>query len=155
MRTGARSFKRDADSNSPKTSGPNGTHPGTGGSSLGVRAPVEELGLSARGRNALRGVGCATIEDVLRLDLSTAVRGLGRKTREEVAVKLKRAGFQLWIAEEPASEIRAFERSLERMQGRIDAALSVVAKEIWHLRQRLRKKMQEQETPHEDGAIEG
>jgi hypothetical protein len=37
--------------------------------SVSAAAPLEALGLSVRTLNALKGVGCATIEDVLRLDL--------------------------------------------------------------------------------------
>ena len=45
------------------------------------------------------------------------------------------------LDEQPASEIRILERSLERMQGRIDEALSAVAKEIRLVKQQLRKRV--------------
>ena len=105
------------------------------------RSPMEELGLSVRARNALRAVGCNTIEDVLRLDASTPVRGLGRKTREEVREKLRQAGFPVVTAEDPpAAEMRALERSLDLLERRIGAALMAVKREARHLRQKLRSK---------------
>ena len=44
---------------------------------IGLESPVEDLGLSVRTRNALRAIGCDTVEHVLGLDLSASVRGLG------------------------------------------------------------------------------
>ena len=107
---------------------------------IGLESPVEDLGLSVRTRNALRAIGCDTVENALGLELSSAVRGLGRKTKAELLTALGRAGFRHPELEtQPASEIRVLERSLERMQGRVEAALGVIAKEIGMLRQRLRK----------------
>ena len=108
--------------------------------SITLESPVEDLGLSVRTRNALRGFGCDTVEDVLGLDLSTSVRGLGRKAKDELLTALQRTGFRHPADEQqPGSEIRLLERSLERMQGRVEAALGAVAKEIRLLKQRLRK----------------
>lgn len=105
-----------------------------------LQSPVEDLGLSVRARNALRGIGCDTLEDVLGLDLSSSVRGLGRKTKDELLTALAQTGFRHPADEhEPSSEVRLLERSLERMQGRVEAALRAVAKEIRLIRQRLRK----------------
>jgi len=105
-----------------------------------LESTVEDLGLSVRTRNALRGIGCDTVEDILELDLSNPIRGVGRKTKDEVLAALELAGFpHPAVHDEPASEIRVLERSLERMQGRVEAALSTVAKEIRLLKQRLRK----------------
>jgi hypothetical protein len=107
---------------------------------IGLESPVEDLGLSVRTRNALRAIGCDTVEHVLGLDLSASVRGLGRKTKDELLTALARAGFRHpELEQQPASEIRVLERSLERMQGRVEAALGVIAKEIRLLKQRLRK----------------
>jgi DNA-directed RNA polymerase alpha subunit len=109
---------------------------------LEIASPVEALGLPVRTRNALRGIGCNTVDDVLKLDLSASVRGLGPKSREQLLDRLARAGFHHpAIEEQPASEIKILERSLERMQSRIDRALGAVAKEIRLLKQRLRKRM--------------
>ena len=106
------------------------------GGLIGPDSALEELGLSMRTRNALRGIGCDTVEDVLELDLRTSVRGLGRKTKEELLVALERAGFQHpTLEDQPTSEIRVLERSLERMQGRLEGAV----KEIRLLKQRLRR----------------
>src|SRR3954467_3849471 len=37
-------------------------------------------------------VGCSAVEDVLRLDIQTPIRGLGRKAKEELLTKLDDAG---------------------------------------------------------------
>jgi hypothetical protein len=109
--------------------------------SIALGSPVEDLGLSVRTRNALRGIGCDTVEDLLGLEFSSPVRGVGRKTREELLTALERTGFRHPTAEsEPASEeMRLLESSLERMQGRLEAALGAVAREIRLIKQRLRK----------------
>ena len=107
---------------------------------IGLESPLEDLGLSVRTRNALRAIGCDTVEDVLELDLSCPVRGLGRKTKDELMTVIGRAGFRHpALEQQPASEIRVLERSLERMQGRVEAALGAIAKEIRLLKQRLHK----------------
>ena len=105
---------------------------------LAADAPLEALGLSVRTSNALKGVGCATIDDVLRLDIHAPIRGLGRKAKEELLAKLNDAGLVHPLAGNP-SEIRMLERSLARIEERVDAALGLVAKEIRSARQRLRK----------------
>src|SRR3954470_8844136 len=105
---------------------------------LPAESPLEALGLSVRTRNALKGVGCSTIEDVLRLDIQTPIRGLGRKAKEELLTKLDDAGLAHPSAGQ-SSEIRMLERSLERIEERVDAALGSVAKEIRSARLRLRK----------------
>jgi Bacterial RNA polymerase, alpha chain C terminal domain len=107
---------------------------------IGLESAVEDLGLSVRTRNALRAIGCDTVEDVLELDLSASVRGLGRKTKDELLSALERAGFpHPALQDQPASEILDMERSLERMQARIETALGAVAKEVRILKQRLHK----------------
>lgn len=102
---------------------------------------MEDLAISMRARNALRAIGCDTVEDVLRLDLSAPVRGLGRKTRDELFRALDRAGFPHPAREgDPRPEVQILERSLERIEGRVDAALSAVAREIRLMRRRLRRR---------------
>jgi hypothetical protein len=114
---------------------------GAGVMPLGLESAVEDLGLSVRTRNALRSIGCDTVEDVLRLDLSSSVRGLGRKTKEELLTKLGKAGFHHPAHDEqPVSEMRILESSLERMLSRMDEALRTVAKEIRLVRLRLRRR---------------
>jgi len=105
---------------------------------LPAASPLEALGLSVRTRNALKSVGCSSIEDVLRLDIQAPIRGLGRKAKEELLTRLDDAGLAHPLAGQP-SEIRLLERSLQRIEERIDAALGSVAKEIRSARQRLRK----------------
>ncbi|MBZ5594638.1 MAG: hypothetical protein LAP39_20535 [Acidobacteriia bacterium] len=122
--------------------------------SLGLESAIEDLGLSVRTRNALRSVGCDIVDDALRLDLSLVVKGLGEKTREELLTKLERAGFPHPMRDEqPVSEIRILERSLERMRRRIDEALGAVAKEIRLVKQRLRKNMARREVKKASPAV--
>jgi hypothetical protein len=102
-------------------------------------ASLEELGLSVRTHNALKGVGCNTVADVLRLDLDRPVRGLGKLAKEELLVKLERAGSPHPSDSEPSGEITRLERHLERMQRRLDLALSSISKELRAARQRLRR----------------
>ena len=113
-----------------------------GDGALEVGSKIEDLGLPVRTRNALRAIGCRTIGDALRLDLSAPVRGLGAKSIDVLLERLRSEGFCHPGSDEPAvSEIRLLERSLERMQRRVDWALGSVAKEISVLRERLRKKV--------------
>ena len=106
---------------------------------MSLDSRVEELGLSVRTRNALRGVGCDTIADILRLDIGSPVRGLGKIAREELLLKLERAGFSHPSDAQPANEITRIERNLERMQQRVDSTLGALSKEIRVARQRLRR----------------
>jgi hypothetical protein len=109
------------------------------GKPIGLDSPIEDLALSSRARNALRSLGCDSVRDVLRLDLSGS-RGIGRKTRGEVLAALRNSGLPLPKLDDPSpSEIRSLDRSLERMHGRISAALGAVAKEIALVQKRLRK----------------
>jgi hypothetical protein len=111
-----------------------------------LESPIEDLPLSSRARNAIHRLGCGTVKDVLELDLS-AVRGIGRKTRVEVCAALRSSGLpQPEFDERLDSEMRGLDSSLERMHGRIEAALEVVAKEIALVQKRLRKRMEARDT---------
>ena len=107
--------------------------------SLPAETGLNEIGLSVRTLNALRGVGCNTVEDVLRLDLSTPIRGLGRIAKQELLGKLERAGFSHPESGQPASEISRLERNLERIEERVDATLRAITREVHAARQRLAK----------------
>jgi len=121
-----------------------------------LESPIEDLPLSSRARNAIHRLGCGTVKDVLQLDLSS-VRGIGRKTRGEVCAALRSSGLpQPELDERLDSEMRGLDHSLERMHGRIAAALEVVAKEIALVQRRLRKRMEARDvgpvggvTPHD------
>ena len=107
---------------------------------ISLESAVEDLGLSVRTRNALRAIGCDTVENVLALDFGSSVRGLGRKTKEELLTALELSGFRHpALEQQPASEIQVLERSLDKMQTRVDAALASISKEIRILKQRIRK----------------
>jgi len=109
---------------------------------IALESPIEDLALSSRARNALHSLGCTSLEDVLRLDLSGWVRGIGPKTKSEVLTALRSTGLQHpELDEPPDSEIRSLDRRLERMHGRINAALGAVAREIATVRKRLRKRI--------------
>jgi hypothetical protein len=117
---------------------------------LGLGSPLEDLGLSMRTRNTLRGIGCGTVADLLRLDLSRGVRGLGRKTRDELLGTLRLAGFHHPALDRRAPpEIEGLDRSLEKLEHRIETTLGAAAKEIRVMRQRLRK--MELENPQPNG----
>ena len=79
------------------------------------------------------------MEDVLRLDLSTPIRGLGRIAKQELLGKLERAGFSHRESGQPASEISRLERNLERIEERVDATLRAITREVHAARQRLAK----------------
>ena len=107
-----------------------------------LESPIDDLPLSSRARNAIHRLGCRTVKDVLELDLS-AVRGIGRKTRGEVCAALRSSGLpQPELEERLDSEMRGLDNSLERMHGRIAAALETVAKEVALVQRRLRKRME-------------
>jgi hypothetical protein len=56
-----------------------------------ANSPLEDLGIPVRAVNQLRDHGCATVEDVLRLNLSHNI--LGESSRMEVVAALRRCGF--------------------------------------------------------------
>jgi hypothetical protein len=117
-----------------------GRRPGPEAEAVDLASPIEDLALSPRARNAIHRLGCGTVKDVLELDLST-VRGIGRKTRDEVRAALRSSGLpQPELDERRDSEMRGLDRTLERMHGRITAALEAVAKEIALVQKRLRKR---------------
>jgi DNA-directed RNA polymerase alpha subunit len=106
---------------------------------ISTESRLEDLGLPVRARNALRAAGCQTIADVLRLDLAQPIRGLGRKAKDDLLEKLAEAGFSHPGDEQRASEISMLERSLAKIEDRVDAALAAIAKDLRSARQRLRR----------------
>src|SRR5262249_42467616 len=106
---------------------------------ISVDSRLEELGLSVRTRNALRGVGCDTIADLLRLDIDTPVRGLGKIAREDLLANLDRAGSPPPPEPQPAPETPRIERTLERMHHRVDPPPGALSKETRAPRQRPRR----------------
>jgi hypothetical protein len=121
---------------------------------ISLDSRLEELGLSVRTRNALRGVGCETVADLLRLDIEAHVRGLGKIAREEILLKLERAGYSHPSDAQPATEITRIERTLERMQERVDSTLGALSKEIRAARQRLRR-LRDRSSPSSDSSGAG
>jgi hypothetical protein len=109
---------------------------------LDVESAIEQLVLPVRICNALRAIGCKTIGDVQRLDLSAPVRGLGRKSKASLLKRLSLKGFcPPGVEDESAPEIRLIERSLERIQRRVERALGSVSKEMAAVKQRLHKRV--------------
>jgi DNA-directed RNA polymerase alpha subunit len=106
---------------------------------LGAESGLEELGLPVRARNALRAAGCRTIGDVLALDLALPIRGLGRKAKEELFERLADAGFSHPADEQRASELSMIERSLAKVEERVDSTLAAIAKELRSARMRLQR----------------
>jgi hypothetical protein len=117
-----------------------------------LESPIEDLVSSSRARNALRSLGCATVQDVLQLDLSGPVRRVGRKTRSEVLAALRSSGLRHPAMDRRReSEIKTLDRSLERMQSKISAALEAVTKEIATVQKKLRKRLE----PRNGGSADG
>ncbi len=120
---------------------------------ISLESPVEALGLSVRARNALRGVGCRTVGDALALDLSSAIRGLGRTTRSELLSRLETAGFEHPAMEtHPVSEMQLLERRLERLQARVERALGTVAQEVLLVRKKLHQTIAKETVKKENGS---
>ena len=117
-----------------------------------LESPIEDLVSSSRARNALRSLGCSTVQDVLQLDLSGPVRRVGRKTRTEVLTALRNSGLRHpALDRRRESEFKTLDRSLERMQSRISTALESVAKEIAAVQKKLRKRLE----PRNGGSADG
>jgi hypothetical protein len=109
---------------------------------LDVESAIERLGLPVRTCNALGAIGCKTIGDVQRLDLSAPVRGLGAKSKAFLMKRLSLKGFSHPGAEQASTpEIRLLERSLERIQRRVERALGSVSKEMAAVKQRLHRRV--------------
>lgn len=83
-----------------------------------ANSPVEDLGLSVRARNQLHDLGCNTVEDVLRLDLSTC--HMGRRSRHEVLESLKRWGFRQAAEAGRASDLQRVSAQLRDLRDQID-----------------------------------
>ena len=106
---------------------------------LPLESPLEHLGLSVRARNALKGVGCQTISDLLRLDLERPVRGFGKLAREEVLAKLESAGIPHPSVSRPSQEMALLDHSLQRLEQRIHSAFGALSKEVHAVRHKLRR----------------
>ena len=92
-----------------------------------LQSAIEEMALSNRVRNALRRLGCRTVNDILQLDLSGTLPRVGGKSRMEVLVALQSAGFRHpSLDRDPLAGVTSLARSLER----INVALRSVAKEV-------------------------
>jgi hypothetical protein len=106
---------------------------------ISAESPIEALGVSVRACNALHAAGCNTVDDVLRLDLGLPIRGLGRKAKEDLFERLAEAGFSHPADAQRASEVTLIERSLQRIEERVDGTFAAIAKELRVARQRLRR----------------
>ena len=105
---------------------------------LTADSPVEALDISVRSRNALRRLGCSTIGEVNKLDLTQSLRQIGSKGKMEVFAALERSGFRHPAMDAaPSAEVSHLTRSLERLKTRIHKTLSSVAREINALQERL------------------
>jgi hypothetical protein len=105
---------------------------------ISVDSNLEDLGLSGRTHLVLKRCGCFTVNDVLRLNLNKPVPGLGRKGKEELLTKLQSVGFS-HSAEAAASEITQIERTLERIEDRLEKSLGAAVKEIRKAKEGIRK----------------
>ena len=111
--------------------------------SITLNSPIESLQLSVRARNTLHKRGCSAIQDILDLDLSGSIPGLGQSTRTETLAALQKFGFEHRSVERTGSEWVRIARGLERLNDRIEVALSSAKKEIAQMQTLLRKKIGE------------
>src|SRR5258708_6155941 len=96
-----------------------------------LQSAIEEMALSNRVRNALRRLGCRTVNDILQLDLSGTLPRVGGKSRMEVLVALQSAGFRHpSLYRDPLAGVTSLTLSLERMHDRINVALRSVVQEL-------------------------
>jgi DNA-directed RNA polymerase alpha subunit len=117
-----------------------------------LESPIEDLVSSSRARNALRSLGCSTVQDVLQLDLAGPVRRIGRKTQSEVLAALRRSGLRHPALDRRRdSEMKTLDRSLDRLQNKISAALGTITKEIATVQKKVRKRLE----PRNGGSADG
>jgi hypothetical protein len=126
--------------------------PALSGKLVFLESPIEDLVSSSRARNALRSLGCSTVQDVLQLDLAGPVRRIGRKTQGEVLSALRNSGLRHPALDRRRdSEMKTLDRSLDRLQNKINTALETVAKEIATVQKRIRKRLE----PRNGGSADG
>jgi hypothetical protein len=113
---------------------------GDGWSNLTDSSPLEDLALSIRARNALHEVGCRTVGDVLRLDLSGSVPRLGPASRRELALALAHFGFTHPHLCEPAdTDLVNVSRTLHQLKAQIASCLRTWEHQMDGIESRLRK----------------
>jgi hypothetical protein len=99
-------------------------------SEITLESPLEDLQLSVRARNRLHDLGCTTVADVCRLNLSAA--RIGRGSREEVAEALRRYG--LW---DPSSSALEKAADLERINAQVQELRDRIDENVRHWRSRV------------------
>lgn len=103
-------------------------------------SPLEDLSLSIRARNALLELGCRTVGDVLRLDLSSPVPRLGPASRRELAFALAHFGLAHPHLSDPAEkDLVHVSRTLHQLKARITNTLRSWEQEMDGIESRLRK----------------
>jgi|SRR5581483_6156030 len=108
---------------------------------LSPESPIARLELPARIRNVLRRRGCVTIDDVLRLDFHEPVRGLGRAGVEHILQRLAQSGFGRPNRAAPDA-LDQMERSLQRIENRIEKTARILTRELTLLRRAIRGPVQ-------------
>lgn len=113
--------------------------PGTEWTQLTASSPVEDLPVSVRARNRLRELNCASVEDVLRLDLNNS--RIGRTTRVEILTALEQSGFHHAGPSEQdrSKDLRRLSEKLKQLRNRIDQHLSAWKHEVDRIEARLRR----------------
>lgn len=102
-------------------------------------SPVEDLQLSVRARNRLRDLGCATVDDVVRLNMDSA--RIGKGSREEVEQVLKRHGLLNGSASSAhrVGEVERLTAQVQDLRERIDEHVRTWRARIDGLEARLKR----------------
>lgn len=104
------------------------------------QSPLEDLELSIRARHILLDMGCRTVGDLLRADLSRSIRHLGRTTRHEISHVLASHGFHhssLGL-EENEARIERLSKKVEHLKTRIEDDLRALRNEVRGLETQLK-----------------
>jgi hypothetical protein len=104
-----------------------------------ANSPVDDLAISVRALNQLRDLGCATVEDVLRLDFGQKI--MGHASRVEVLEALGRCGFAAATAALPQSngDLLRVSEQLRDLRDRIDENLRSWRQRVDGIEARLRR----------------
>ena len=105
---------------------------------LSLDAPIEDLKLSNRVRNALHHSGLHTVASVLKCDYRRALRGLGPGARAELAGALESHGFAPPASLKP-SGIDDVAGDVSKLLEQMDASFRTWSARIEHFEMRIRK----------------
>jgi signal transduction histidine kinase len=105
--------------------------------SLFLDAPIEELKLSRRVRNALHHGGLHTLRSVLACDYRTTIRGFGPAARAELISALEAGGFALPSPLDPPDPDNTHDE-IARLLGQMEESFQKWGARLEHFEMRLR-----------------